>query len=457
MPALEDIGASMEEHRLKGLSVAVFDEYGSIATRSIGVRSATGRPITDTTAFSTASISKPVTALLCLTLAQKGLIDLDTPIASSLTRWQLPASDIAGSSGVTWRQLLTHTGGTSQHGFADYYQGDDIPTLIDSVEGRIARYDKPIEFLFPPGEGWQYSGGGYVILQMALEDRTGRRLEDLAQELIFTPLAMRHTTMIQPGQPGFPDDVALVHDGNGTQIRDGLPITPQISASGMWSTPGDLSAFAIAIQRGLRGETVGPVTPAIARAMTDIFSLKYVGGMGMPFFRGFGLGNTDWFRHDGSNTGVNSDLFASMEGGYGFVLMGNGDDDNTGPVFAEARRKIIDAMGWARRHPIADRPLSPAHEAAMVGSYKGLLYDLGLDYTIERRGGQLVIVSEFFSQFLGRDSSPIHHLGDDVFRIEDYPNLLHFEFDPAGRLTGITLTRPGSDAEPFRRPIDEMR
>ena len=80
--------------------------------------------------------------------------------------------------------------------------------------------------------------------------------------------------------------------------------------------------------------------------MTDIISLEYVGGMGTPFFRGFGLGNTEWFRHDGSNTGVNSDLFASMDGGYGLVLMGNGDDDNTGPVFADLRREIIGAMGW---------------------------------------------------------------------------------------------------------------
>ena len=458
IPSLEQIPAEMVEHRLAGVSVAVFDHYGEVRTRTFGVKRAGGSdPIEPSTAFSTASISKPVTALLCLLLDAEGRIDIDAPIASSLKRWQLPESDLPGTREVTWRQLLTHTAGTSQHGFADYYEGDALPTLVDSLEGRLPRYDKPIGFLFAPGTSWQYSGGGYVILQMALEDEMGEPLESLVRQRIFEPLAMTHTTMVQPGEPGFPADVAAVHDDAGTLIRTGLPITPQVSASGMWSTPSDLARFAIAIQRGLRGETVGPVTPPIARAMTDIISLHYVGGMGMPFFRGFGLGNTEWFRHDGSNTGVNSDIFAAMDGGYGFVLMGNGDDDNTGPVFASLRREIIAGMGWRDRHPLANAPLDPARRAAILGSYKGLLYDLGLDYRIEQRGEALYVVSEFFTQFLGQDATRLHHLGNDTFRVEDYPNLLTFDFDAAGAVAGVTLSRPGSAVEPFRRPIAELR
>ena len=447
----------MRDHRLTGLSIAVFDDYGTIETRTFGSKAAAGAPITRTTAFSTASISKPVTALLCFSLAAQGRIDLDARIADYLTRWQLPPSDMPGAADVTWRQLLSHTAGTTQHGFADFYSGDAVPTLIDSVEGRLPRYDLPIAFLFSPGTGWKYSGGGYVVVQMALEDRFGLPLHELARKHVFEPLEMTRTTMLQPGQSGFPSDVALVHDDTGAQIRDGLPITPQVSASGMWSTPHDLALFATAIQRGLRGETVGPVTPDIARAMTAIFSLEHVGGMATPFFRGFGFGNTDWLRHDGSNTGVNSDLFAASEGGYGFVLMGNGDDDNTQPVFAQLRSHIIERMGWAKRQAIATQPLDPARADAILGTYKGLLYNLGLDYRIERDAQGLVVVSEFFDQFLARPSSRMHHVGDGVFRIEDYPNLLQFEMDAQSAVIAVTLRRPGSDAAPFRRTIAELR
>jgi CubicO group peptidase (beta-lactamase class C family) len=449
----------MEEHDLAGLSVAVFDDFTIVEQRTFGVRSnRTLEPIDAATAFSTASISKPATALLCLILDAEGAIDIDAPIADYLDRWQLPPSaQFPGGARVTWRQLLTHTAGTSQHGFADYYEGDAVPSLIDSLEGRIPRYDKPIEFLFAPGTDWQYSGGGYVIVQMALEDHIKRPLRDLAREKMFEPLGLENTTMAQPGETGFPANAAAVHDESGAVIRTGLPITPQVSASGMWSTPVDLAKFAIAIQRALAGEKIGPISPPIARTLTDIVSLEHVGGIGTPFFRGFGFGNTDWFRHDGSNTGVNSDLMGSMQGGYGMVLMGNGDDGNTGPVFALLRRGIIDGSGWSGRASVIEQQASPQWVNAIAGSYRGLLYDLGVEYRIGAADGELWIESEVFAQFLGRNRSPMRYLGGNDFAIDDYPNRLRFDLDAAGNVATVTLHRPGSAAAGFTRPASEVR
>ena len=458
MPALNELWASlpneMERSNLRGLSVAVIDNFEIIDLQTFGVKSAETRgEVTEETVFSTASMSKPVTALVCMKLADEGIIDLDAPIARYLKSWQLPQSDQPGAANVTWRQLLTHTAGTSQHGFADYYEGDRLPTLIDSLEGRLPRYDKPIEFLFPPGTDWRYSGGGYVIVQLALEDHTGIPLPELAERKVFGPLGMDHTTMVQPGSPGFPDNAALVHDEDGKIIRTGLPITPQISASGMWSTPADLATFVIAIQKALAGYEAGPISPAEARAMTDIFSLKPVGGMSMPFFRGFGFGNTDWFRHDGSNTGVNGDMFGSTRGGYGLVMLGNGDDANTGPVFATLRREIIERMGWSQRQKLASKPLPEPLTSRLLGTYTGLLYDLGLEYRIEKQDGRLWISSEFFGQFLGQDRSEMHYLGDDTFVIEDYPNQLQFDCRVDTDECVVTLSRPDSNVAPLVRPM----
>tara|TARA_Y100000296_G_scaffold87293_2_gene131867 strand:- start:6730 stop:8199 length:1470 start_codon:yes stop_codon:yes gene_type:complete len=454
----EQVPSAMAEHNLAGLSVAVFNDHSIIEARTFGLKSrASPTRIDTTTAFSTASISKPVTALLCLVLDAEGEIDIDAPIANYLESWQLPeSSEYPAAAQVTWRQLLSHTAGTSQHGFADYYEGDTIPSLIDSLEGRIPRYDGPIEFRFAPGTDWQYSGGGYVIVQLALENHFDRPLHDLAREKIFAPLGLKHTTMVQPGEPGFPLNAAQVHDESGEVIRTGLPITPQVSASGMWSTPSDLASFAIAIQRALAGETIGPITPAIARTLTDVVSLEHVGGMGTPFFRGFGFGSTDWFRHDGSNTGVNSDLMASMTGGYGIVLMGNGDDANTGPVFAMLRREIIDGMQWSARNTVQEEPITPELADAVAGRYRGLLYDLGLEYSIEAVDGELWIVSEFFTQFLGRDRSRMRHLGKGAFAIDDYPNRLRFELNEAGEVAGVTLSRSGSTVGAFERSMAEI-
>ena len=461
-PRLDEVWTAlpgkMERNTLHGISVAVFDNFKIVDLHAAGSKSAkTGGAVTEETVFSTASMSKAVTALVCIKLAEEGIIVLDAPIANYLKSWQLPASDQPDASGVTWRQLLRHTAGTSQHGFADYYEGDRLPTLVDSLEGRLPRYDKPIEFLFPPGTDWQYSGGGYVLVQLALEDHTGISLSELAARKVFEPFGMDHTTMIQPGLPGFPTDAALVHDESGEVIRTGLPITPQISASGMWSTPADLATFIIAIQRALAGDANGPIGPAEARAMTDIFSLEPVGGMSMPFFRGFGFGNTDWFRHDGSNTGVNGDMLGSMTGGYGMVMLGNGDDANTGPVFATLRREIINQMGWNQRQKLASKPLPETLTSQLVGTYSGLLYDLGLEYRIEKRQGRLWISSEFFNQFLGRDRSEMFYLGGDTFAVEDFPNRLRFDCEGGAEDCKVTLYRPGSNAPPVVRLMGKAK
>ena len=452
------VSAEMKQSKLHGLSIAVFDNYEIVEVHTAGVKSIdTGAAMDERTAFSTASISKVTTALLCLMLARDGVIDLDEPISGYLKSWQLPASEVPGAADVTWRQLLTHTAGTSQHGFADFYEGDAVPTLIDSLEGRLPRYDKPIEFLFAPGTSWKYSGGGYVIVQLALEDHLGLPLEELAEERIFKPLGMADTTMVQPGSKGFLKNTASVHDEDGAVIRTGLPITPQISASGMWSTPSDMARFMIDFQRALDGHEIGVITPSLAREMTDIISLRYVGGMGTPFFRGMGFGNTDWFRHDGSNTGVNVEMLASMQGGYGVVIMGNGDDPNTNPVFATLRREIVDAMGWRERQQLDSRPVEPALRDAILGHYNGLLYGMGFDYRIEEIDGELWVASEFFQHFLGVDRSRLHHLGNGVFAVEDFPNRLRFERGPDGSLANVHVFREGDDSAPVTRSIAELR
>ncbi|MEQ5789811.1 serine hydrolase [Muricauda sp. NFXS6] len=85
--------------------------------------------IDEYTAFSTASISKPFTATLFALLEERGAINLDVPVLNYLKRWRFPGVSSKEASKITLRRLLSHTAGTSQHGFVDYYFGDTIPTL----------------------------------------------------------------------------------------------------------------------------------------------------------------------------------------------------------------------------------------------------------------------------------------------------------------------------------------
>ena len=104
-PELDGLKATirekMEKHDLRGLSIAVFENYQIVWTAQWGVK-ASGAPhkIDRNTAFSAASISKPITAIVCAILEEKGLIDLEAPISKYLKSWQLPESRFIESAGV---------------------------------------------------------------------------------------------------------------------------------------------------------------------------------------------------------------------------------------------------------------------------------------------------------------------------------------------------------------------
>ena len=119
------IEEQLKKYKLPGFSVVVFENYKIVYSKQFGVKSMNSpEKIDENTAFSTASIAKPITALLCYILEEKGLLNLDDPIDQSLKRWHLPKSKFIENKSPTWKQFLNHTAGTTQEGFEDHYEGE---------------------------------------------------------------------------------------------------------------------------------------------------------------------------------------------------------------------------------------------------------------------------------------------------------------------------------------------
>jgi CubicO group peptidase (beta-lactamase class C family) len=70
--------------------------------------------------FQAGSISKPLAAMAALRLVEQGKLSLDADVNTFLTTWKFPADPVAVGKPVTLRELLTHTGGTTVHGFPGY-------------------------------------------------------------------------------------------------------------------------------------------------------------------------------------------------------------------------------------------------------------------------------------------------------------------------------------------------
>ncbi len=438
------IKEKMEEHKLHGLSVAVFEDYKVIWTQEWGVKAAGGKEkINSNTAFSTASTSKAVVAMLCGVLEEKGLIDLDRPISKYLQRWKLPKSDFKQSNQINWIQLLSHTAGTTQGGFADFYEGDKIPTIVPSLKGELLpRYDKEIAFMFEPGTDWEYSGGGYVIIQLALEDHFKKPLSELIQEHILTPLGLKNTTMKQPNEVGFLTNVAKVHNSKGEIIKTGLPITPQVAPSGMWSTPTDLSKIALEMQNALRNTNNKVISNAVAKRITDIVTLDKIGGWSAGWRRSIGIGNLDWFSHGGSNTGVGGEFMATMRGGNGIAILANGDKPNRMPVMSFLRNEIIAMRAW--KNSIKQELVHKAPQeliSAIQGPYLDFLFGAQVINTIFEENGELYINAPLFEFMLNKKKNKMFYMGKNTFKIEEYPNYVQFNLGVANEFEGIVIYR----------------
>lgn len=157
----------------------------------------TGAPVTRDTLFQLASLSKWATALGVLKLVEEGKLDLDAPISTYLTRWQLPESDF-GTEGVTARRLLSHTAGlTDGLGYQGFEPGTPVQTLeesltqaADPMEGADGQTRVGIE----PGTKWLYSGGGYALLELLIEEISGEAFNTYMKRTVLDPLGMSRAT-----------------------------------------------------------------------------------------------------------------------------------------------------------------------------------------------------------------------------------------------------------------------
>lgn len=461
----EDLKKSTSEmmlkYNLKGLSVAVFEDYEIIWTNQWGIKATdSNEKIDENTAFSTASISKPITAIVCAMLEEKGLINLDDPIENYLERWKLPESTFTKDTKVTWKQLLSHTAGTSQGGFEDYYTGDSIPTIVQSLQGKLLpRSKKPIEFLFKPGTNWEYSGGGYVIIQCALEDHFNKPLAQIVKENLLDPLQLQNSTMIQPNEHGFLTNIAKVHNSKGEIIRTGIPITPQVAPSGLWSTPTDLALIAIEMQKALLGNGNKIISTTVAKKVTDIVTMNGSRGWSYGWQRSLGFGNQDWFSHDGSNTGTGGDLLATMKNGNGIAILANGDKPNRLPVMSFIENEIITKLHWNKPfNKTASQQAPSTLKKAIKGYYTEILYGynrLGVTKIFEENN-HLYLNSPYLKDSFNVEKNEMFYIGNNSFKVENYPNIIEFNLKK-NKLSGLTISRPDYTDKKLKLSVDKIR
>ncbi|NIR44902.1 MAG: beta-lactamase family protein [Gemmatimonadetes bacterium] len=247
-PAIEQVLDSwvpslLEEFPTPGAAVLVLRDGRVIYREFFGDADRARRlTITEGTLFNVSSISKTLTAFGVMRLVEEGEIGLDEPIQRYVRRWELPPSDFDASA-VTVRRVLSHTAGLTPGSGAGYGPGDDLPTLEDVLSG-TAPDRQPLLITADPGTGVRYSNGAYGLLQLLIEEVTGRPFAVYMDSAVLRPLAMTSSAFGDPTAPEIAARIATPHDWLLDPVHP--PRLANLAAGGLFTTLDDMGRLAAA-------------------------------------------------------------------------------------------------------------------------------------------------------------------------------------------------------------------
>ena len=320
---VEKMGISnrMVYFNVPGVSIAKVSNYKLDWARAYGIVEANEKvPVTTSTLFQAAALSKPITVMAVLRKAQERGFSIDDPVNDYLISWKIPDNRFTRQKSVTVRGLLSHSSGITAGGFRGYAQDEPVPTLSHILDGLQPANSRPIRVNISPESRFVYSGGGYCVIQQLLVDLENMPFQEIMSETILKPLEMHRSTFEQPLPDSLKPHAATGHRRNGKPLYGKWHTYPEMAAAGLWTTPSELARFMIEVMRCCSGMSERIISNDMVQEM--VTSQK--GGYG------FGLnirGNGEDLRisHSGGNEGYYCYMVAYPDKGEGAVVMTNGD------------------------------------------------------------------------------------------------------------------------------------
>jgi CubicO group peptidase (beta-lactamase class C family) len=300
---LAEIRPRMQEFvdrgEVSGAVTLVGRRDGVLSLEAVGSRDLErGLAMEKDTVFRIASMTKPVTAIGILILADEGKLAVDDTVEKHLPEFKgalVVSSRDADtvtlkrpSRPVTLRDLLTHTSGVPgapPQGLASLYTTRDR-TL---AEGVLAVSQRPLEF--EPGSKWSYSNMGIDALGRVIEVVSGKSYEEFFRRRVFEPLGMRDTTF-WPREEDRPR-IAQLYDHKDAKLvpvasflGEATPGKYPLPAGGLYSTAADLARlYRMMLGRGaLDGKRV------LSERSVEVMTQLQTGDLRCGFVDGMGFG-----------------------------------------------------------------------------------------------------------------------------------------------------------------------
>ncbi|MFT3676081.1 MAG: serine hydrolase [Chitinophagaceae bacterium] len=324
----------MERDRIPGMSIAWINKGTIEWMANYGVANAgQNNPVTDSTLFEAASLSKVVTAYAALKLVEIGSLDLDKPLNTYLGNNYDAGSDQRINQ-ITARMVLSHSAG-----FPNWRSQSD--TIL------------PI--FFNPGERFNYSGEGFVYLARVMEKITGMSYTEVIAKTVFAPLGMKQSSMVF--LPALKERYAWRHSWVGKP--SGLADYPGANAAAsLRTTARDYAVFLAAVLtgKGLKTETHQEMLHEQIRVDKSQPALAWGLGIGLELNRKKQYG---W--HWGDQGDAKAFFMADIKTGNALVYFTNSANglsiapDLVAIAFGNGEHDILKFVAYGKFDPVAVR------------------------------------------------------------------------------------------------------
>ncbi len=418
----ELVDAHMKVHGFSG-SVLLAREGTPLVSKGYGYANVEWQiPNAPNTRFRIGSITKQFTSMLIMQLREQGKVKLE----DSACLYLAPCPDTWKP--VTIHHLLTHTSGIPTYtGIKEWREVNMVPKTTD----QIVAFFRDLPLQWTPGEKYAYNNSGYFLLGLVIEKITGRKYEQVLQDMILTPLGMKDT--------GYDWSSAVIprrasgYTGAGDRLRNAAALDMQqpYAAGAMYSTVEDLLKW----DQALYTEKLLP--EAAKQVMWTPFRDNYAYGWQIASPSPNAFGGQKRIAHGGGINGFSASFVRLPDAKMTVIVLANTDAASSSTVARD-----VMAIYYGHKYEVPAVRTVAKVDPAIFDRYVGK-YELrpGFVVTIAREGDNLT------AQATGQAKFELLPESETKFFAKAPPIALAFVMGQDGKVTHFVLSQAGQELQ----------
>jgi CubicO group peptidase (beta-lactamase class C family) len=383
-------------------------------------------PNTPSTMFHIASITKTFTSYCILLLEKQGKLSLDDDI-----RKYLPEVPDFGHK-ISLRQLAQHTSGIRDYPSLASMTGYDISRKETFF--KVISRQRNLNFL--PGDEYDYSNSGYVLLAAVVEQISGMSYAAFLKEQIFRPLKMT-ATIVQDDHSLLVDKIADSYEPGPDGPKKLYVINDLVGSMGIITNVGDLSLWALHLLKPTGADVDIIRKMGTPGKLNDGRLTEYGLGLTIAEHKGY-----KEIGHSGAAGGFKAHMGIFPEDDLAVIVLANASDIYSRPVAREIADIYLKPKAQVAAPPSATLAAKPADQSSFdktiidLAKYTGTFYSEELEtaYKFELVNGRLIAKHSFLPDI---QFSPENR---EVFRMDGWNGKIEFTRDSQQQIKGCKFS-----------------